>query len=37
MHKQEFAPEYDTHKVFWDFDIQTDLPNHGQKTKRSNS
>ena len=24
MHKQEFVPENETHKIIWDFEIRTD-------------
>ena len=37
MHKSAPVLENDTHKLLWDFDIHTDHPNLGQKTRPNNN
>ena len=37
MHNPASVLENDTHKFRWDFDIQTGLPNLGQKTRPYNN
>ena len=37
MHNPAPVLEYDTNKLLWDFNIQTDHTNHGQKTRPYNN
>ena len=37
MHNPASVLENDTHKFLWDFDIQTDTHNLGQKTRPYNN
>ena len=35
IHKQEFIPENETHKIIWDFEIPNGTPSPGPKTRPS--
>ena len=37
MHNREYIGENETHKLLWDFEIQTKSPNLGQKTRHYNN